>query len=115
MKKTGLALLVLTTFYNLSFASPLLTRSKYLISVQSEAANGAVRTGPVSYPLIYDSELSNETATDADYWIIKKQTDGTYTFQNYASKKHIKLLKYLLPVNIVLFTISKSYNSGQLG
>jgi len=90
MNKTGLVLLVLTILYNFSFASLLLTRSKYLISVQSEAANGAIRTGPASYPLIYDSELSTETATDADYWIIKKQTDGTYTFQNYASKKYIK-------------------------
>lgn len=60
MKKTGLALLVLTTPYNFSFANPLLTRSKYLISVQSEAANGAVRTGPASYPLIYDSELATK-------------------------------------------------------
>ncbi len=90
MKKTGLALFVLTMLCNIIFASPVLTKSKYLISVLSEDGNGAVTPGIVNYPLIYNTDLNNETATDADYWIIKKQADNTYTFQNFASKKYIK-------------------------
>lgn len=73
MKKTGLALFVLTMLCNIIFASPVLTKSKYLISVLSEDGNGAVTPGTVNYPLIYNTDLNNETATDADYWIIKKQ------------------------------------------
>ena len=90
MKKTGLALFVLTMLCNIIFASPVLTKSKYLISVLSEDGNGAVTPGTVNYPLIYNTDLNNETATDADYWVIKKQADNTYTFQNFASKKYIK-------------------------
>ncbi len=90
MRKFGLALLLLTFLGNICFAGPILTKSKYLISVQSESGEGAVCPGITAYPLIYNNELNYETATNADYWIIKKQADGTYTFQNYESKKYIK-------------------------
>ena len=72
MRKIGLPLLVLTLLGNICFASPILTKSRYLISVQSEIGEGAVCPGTSAYPLIYNNNLNYETATNADYWIIKK-------------------------------------------
>lgn len=90
MRRTFYLILFLTLAWSTGYASPILNKSKYLISVLSEYGDGAVISGTTNYPLIYNTDLNNETATDADYWVIKKQADNTYTFQNFTSKKYIR-------------------------
>jgi len=90
MKKYISALIALILCCNISFAKPILTSSKFLISTLYDGATGTVSPGNSTYQLAYFPERSNETATTSDYWIIKNQGGLEYTFQNAETLKFIR-------------------------
>ena len=90
MKKSLPFLLVLLLFCNISFAKPVLTNGKYLISTLYDGATGTVSPGNTIYQLAYFPDRNSETATESDYWIIKNQGGLEYTFQNAATLKYIR-------------------------
>jgi len=90
MKKHIPALIALILCCNITFAKPVLTSSKYLISTLYDRAAGTVSPGNSTYQLAYFPERSNETATTSDYWIIKNLNGLEYTFQNAETLKFIR-------------------------
>ena len=90
MKKFLPLLITLILCCNTSFAKPVLTSSKYLISTLYDGATGTVSPGNSTYQLAYYPDRSNETATSSDYWIIKSAGGLEYTFQNSSSLKYIR-------------------------
>ena len=90
MKKHIPALIALILCCNITFAKPILTSSKFLISTLFDGATGTVSPGNSTYQLAYFPERSNETATTSDYWIIKNQGGLEYTFQNAETLKFIR-------------------------
>jgi hypothetical protein len=90
MKKIIPALITLILCCNISFAKPVLTSSKYLISTLYDGATGTVSPGNSTYQLAYFSDRSTETATASDYWIIKNLGGMEYTFQNSSTLKYIR-------------------------
>jgi len=79
MKKIIPALITLILCCNISFAKPVLTSSKYLISSLYDGAKGTVSPGNSTYQLAYFPDRSTETATASDYWIIKNLGGLEYT------------------------------------
>jgi len=90
MKKIIPALITLILCCNISFAKPVLTSSKYLISSLYDGAKGTVSPGNSTYQLAYFPDRSTETATASDYWIIKNLGGLEYTFQNSSTLKYIR-------------------------
>lgn len=90
MKKLTLALFMLIVFCNISFAKPILTKSKYLIATLLDGATGTVSPGTNTYPLAYYADRDAESATESDYWIIKEQGSNEYTFQNASTLQYIR-------------------------
>ena len=90
MKKIIPALITLILCCNISFAKPVLTSSKYLISTLYDGATGTVSPGNSTYQLACFPDRSTETATASDYWIIKNLGGLEYTFQNSSTLKFIR-------------------------
>ena len=90
MKKFLPLLITLILCCNTSFAKPVLTSSKYLISSLYDGATGTVSPGNSTYQLAYFPDRSTETATASDYWIIKNLGGLEYTFQNSSTLKYIR-------------------------
>lgn len=88
----SLLLLLATQFL---VAKPILTQSTYLIgSLQAGGVGvvglGGIGTNAITYPLAFYSTRGSDSAIPSDYWNIKEQAPGQYSFQNAETLQFIK-------------------------
>lgn len=89
-----LSLLLLLCSIQLSNAKPIFKQHNYLIGCKTDYGSGVVGIGVTTpdlyYPMAFYPQRDNETALDEDYWIIKEEADGEYSFQNAVTMQYIK-------------------------
>ena len=91
MRKSLLIALNLSLIFSntILFAKPVLTQSRYLIAVLSAGTTGTVSPGTANYPLVYYPDRNDESAFEADYWIIEEQENNRYSFRNASTLQYI--------------------------
>ncbi len=84
-------LLFLIAFYsNIGYSKPILSQSSYLIGCLKSVGEGTVGLGTVNYPFAFYPDRNSETALASDFWIIREQLEGGYSFQNSQSLLYLK-------------------------
>lgn len=132
MKKlTFTLLLFLVSITQSLIAKPVLIDSKYLIGSLQSGGIGVVGLGGTSsstgtfYPLSFYIDRDGDSALPSDYWIIKEEAPGQYSFQNAETLQYIKyqssvteerraleLVNQLSPDFSTLFTMKLVENGG---
>lgn len=95
MKKSSVILLSLLFFsFQYVIAKPILKQAKYLIGCQQNEGSGVVGIGKevngLYYPLAFYGSRNSDSALESDYWIIKEEFPGEYSFRNAETLQYIR-------------------------